>query len=254
MFPTTRRTHGHTLAIAIASAALSVGVLTGSALPADAQPKTYPVAVNEHGLRVREKPSTSARVVGGLFPGDRVRIICTTVGTTVHGRLGTSNIWDKTGESKWVSDQYVRTGSDRPVAPSCSKNTPKSPPPPPPPPPPVFDVTQSCGGRMHAVRAHGYGNNLIVSINPAGWARWVHSGNMWDGVWACLGQASLDAGKLGLNGDQTESMREQLLCHEAWAVAWPGGDLGGSTWDLESWRPVIGEVQAVARVDKRCNW
>jgi hypothetical protein len=57
-----------------------------------AQPKTYPVAVNEHGLRVREKPSTSARVVGGLFPGDRVRMICTTVGTTVHGRLGTSNI------------------------------------------------------------------------------------------------------------------------------------------------------------------
>lgn len=88
--------------------------------PADAQPKTYPVAVNEHGLRVREKPSTSARVVGGLFPGDRVRIICTMVGTTVRGRLGSGNIWNKIGDNKWVSDQYVMTGSDKPVAPSCA--------------------------------------------------------------------------------------------------------------------------------------
>ena len=63
--------------------------------------------------------------------------------------------------------------------------------------------------RMHAVRAHGYGNNLIVTITPTVCFRWIHSGNLWDGVWACLAQASLDAEKLGLNGDQMESMREQ---------------------------------------------
>ncbi|MGC0375810.1 hypothetical protein [Streptomyces sp. SAI-229] len=42
-----------------------------------------------------------------------------TPGTTVTGPYGTSNIRDNVGNGQYVSDAYVRTGSDGYVAPRC---------------------------------------------------------------------------------------------------------------------------------------
>ncbi|MEU0060961.1 SH3 domain-containing protein, partial [Streptomyces sp. NPDC006334] len=48
-----------------------------------------------------------------------VAIYCQTPGTSVSGPYGTSSIWDNIGSGQYVSDTYVRTGSDGYVASRC---------------------------------------------------------------------------------------------------------------------------------------
>lgn len=71
-------------------------------------------------LNVRSGPATGYRIVRVLPEGARVRIFCQTTGTTVTGPYGTSRIWDSIGSGEYVSDAYVKTGSDGYVAPRCS--------------------------------------------------------------------------------------------------------------------------------------
>lgn len=70
-------------------------------------------------LTVRSGPSTSASAVGTVASGTRVRIYCQTTGSTVTGRYGTSSIWNRIGDGRFVSDAYTYTGSDGRVAPPC---------------------------------------------------------------------------------------------------------------------------------------
>ncbi|MGH8110290.1 MAG: SH3 domain-containing protein, partial [Arenimonas sp.] len=78
--------------------------------------------VNTSGeaLNVRSGPGTSYSIVGHVSDGATVTIICQMPGTTVTGTYGTSKIWDKIGSGRFVSDAYVRTGSDGYVAPRCT--------------------------------------------------------------------------------------------------------------------------------------
>jgi uncharacterized protein YraI len=69
---------------------------------------SYPVAPG-YRLNVRSGPGT----------GYSVQISCQTPGTRVSGPYGTSNIWDSIGSGQYVSDAYIRTGSDGYVAPRC---------------------------------------------------------------------------------------------------------------------------------------
>ncbi|MYR40737.1 SH3 domain-containing protein [Streptomyces sp. SID5910] len=78
----------------------------------------YPVAPGFR-LNVRSGPGTGYGIVRVLSEGARVPIHCQTPGTTVTGPYGTSNIWDNIGNG-YVSDTYVRTGSDGYVASRCS--------------------------------------------------------------------------------------------------------------------------------------
>lgn len=70
-------------------------------------------------LNVRAGPGTSYAIVGQVADGTTVTISCQMPGTTVTGPYGTSSIWDRIGSSRFVSDAYVRTGSDGYVAPRC---------------------------------------------------------------------------------------------------------------------------------------
>ncbi|MGW0738140.1 SH3 domain-containing protein [Streptomyces sp. NPDC002851] len=70
-------------------------------------------------VNVRSGPGTSYAKVGRLSAGTRVTIGCQTRGQTVTGPLGTSALWDRIGAGRYVSDTYVRTGSDGYVAPRC---------------------------------------------------------------------------------------------------------------------------------------
>ncbi|WP_369371912.1 hypothetical protein AB1046_00960 [Promicromonospora sp. Populi] len=70
-------------------------------------------------LTVRSGPGTNTAAVGQAGNYANVVIECTATGTTVTGTYGTSNIWDRIGPGNWVSDAYVNTGSDTPVAPPC---------------------------------------------------------------------------------------------------------------------------------------
>ena len=73
-------------------------------------------------LTVRATPSTSGSSVGSIADGTAVTISCQTNGSTVDGKYGTSDIWDKVGNG-YVSDSYVYTGSDGRVAPDCAGST-----------------------------------------------------------------------------------------------------------------------------------
>ncbi|MFD2796197.1 hypothetical protein ACFS27_21730 [Promicromonospora vindobonensis] len=70
-------------------------------------------------LTVRSGPGTGRAAVGHAGNHANVVIECTARGTTVTGTFGTTNLWNRIGPGNWVSDAYVSTGSDAPVAPAC---------------------------------------------------------------------------------------------------------------------------------------
>lgn len=88
---------------------------------------TGKVQTNAGGpVTFRATPSTSGTSLGSINSGTTITITCQTTGTTVSGKYGTSNIWDKTttgGKTGYVSDAYVYTGSDGRVAPDCGGGT-----------------------------------------------------------------------------------------------------------------------------------
>lgn len=77
---------------------------------------TYAVVADTN---VRSGPGTSYAKVGRVKAGSRVTIHCQRPGETVSGPTGTTKIWDRIGSGRYVSDAYVRTGSDGYVAPRC---------------------------------------------------------------------------------------------------------------------------------------
>lgn len=78
----------------------------------------YPVAPGCE-LNVRSGPGTGYSIIDVLPQGATVPVNCQTPGTQVSGPYGTSNIWDNIGNGRFVSDAYVKTGSDGYVAPRC---------------------------------------------------------------------------------------------------------------------------------------
>ncbi|MBO1333912.1 peptidase [Streptomyces sp. VRA16 Mangrove soil] len=86
-----------------------------AAAPAAAAAVTYPIAPG-YSVNVRSGPGTQYRV---LPVGARVGIYCQTPGETVTGPYGTSSLWDNIGVGEYVSDTYVKTGSDGYVASRC---------------------------------------------------------------------------------------------------------------------------------------
>ena len=79
----------------------------------------FPVAPGVR-LNVRSGPGTSYPIVNVLPEGARVAINCQRPGTTVTGPYGTSSIWDNIAGGQYVSDVYIKTGSDGYSRPRCS--------------------------------------------------------------------------------------------------------------------------------------
>ncbi|WIX77734.1 hypothetical protein QRX50_41085 [Amycolatopsis carbonis] len=71
-------------------------------------------------MNVRASASTTAAVKGLAANYAKVDIECYVNGSSVTGTFGTSTIWDRIGPDNFISDAYVKTGSDLPVAPLCS--------------------------------------------------------------------------------------------------------------------------------------
>jgi surface antigen len=105
--------------------AIGLSVVAGGAAIADAATGT--VHTSSARLTVRSGPGTGYQAVTSLRKGSKVTISCQTTGTTVRGTYGTSNIWDRVGSGRYVSDAYVYTGSDGRVAPRCGGSTPSQP-------------------------------------------------------------------------------------------------------------------------------
>ncbi|MFI9824942.1 SH3 domain-containing protein [Streptomyces sp. NPDC052013] len=101
-----------------------LGAATGAFLmvlgtAAEAAVRYYPVAPGVQ-VNVRSGPGTNYNIVRVLPAGASVPIYCQTPGTTVTGPYGTSNIWDNISNGEYVSDAYVKTGSDGYVASRCA--------------------------------------------------------------------------------------------------------------------------------------
>ncbi|NNN35595.1 SH3 domain-containing protein [Streptomyces sp. S3(2020)] len=79
----------------------------------------YPIAPG-YRLNVRSGPGTGYPVVDVLPEGSQVPILCQSPGTTITGPYGTSNIWDCIASGEYVSDAYVKTGSDGYIRPRCA--------------------------------------------------------------------------------------------------------------------------------------
>jgi uncharacterized protein YraI len=94
------------------------GAADGAVTAAAAALRSYPVAPG-YRLNVRSGPGTGYSLVRVLPEGSRVAINCQRPGERVTGPYGTSNVWDNIGSGQYVSDAYVRTGSDGYVAPRC---------------------------------------------------------------------------------------------------------------------------------------
>ncbi|HET8641960.1 MAG TPA: SH3 domain-containing protein [Pseudonocardiaceae bacterium] len=72
-------------------------------------------------LNVRAGPSTSYALVGTVANGTQIRILCQARGQWVYSEVYGiwTDLWDKIGTGRYVSDAYVYTGSDGQVAPTC---------------------------------------------------------------------------------------------------------------------------------------
>ena len=74
-------------------------------------------------LQVRSAPSLSAWVVGTVRNQQRVTVRCSVVGTTVRGRVRTTNVWDRLSAGHYLPHAYIRT--TRPV-PRCAAASPQA--------------------------------------------------------------------------------------------------------------------------------
>jgi len=79
----------------------------------------YPIAPG-YRVNVRSGPGTHYSVVRTLPYNVKVPVYCQKPGTSVNGPYGTSNLWDNIANGEFVSDAYVKTGSDGYVAPRCA--------------------------------------------------------------------------------------------------------------------------------------
>src|ERR1700730_16415086 len=60
-------------------------------------------------VNVRSAPAGTATSVGSLSGGQHVTVICQVTGTTVNGPGGSTNLWDRLGEGRFVSHSYLTT-------------------------------------------------------------------------------------------------------------------------------------------------
>jgi len=113
------------IATAVATAALVTVPIIG-AVAADAATATG--TVNTAGnpgpaLTVRAQPTAASDAIGKRADGATVTIVCQTYGQRVTGTYGTTTIWDRVKSGGYVSDAFIRTGSDGLVAPLCPGTT-----------------------------------------------------------------------------------------------------------------------------------
>ncbi|MER5872399.1 SH3 domain-containing protein [Streptomyces sp. NPDC002044] len=86
---------------------------------AEAGLPTFPLAPGSR-VNVRSGPGTNYSIIDVLPAGGYVTIRCQCPGTNISGPYGTTNIWDCIGNGRFVSDAYVKTGSDGYVAGRCA--------------------------------------------------------------------------------------------------------------------------------------
>ncbi|WP_309113305.1 peptidoglycan DD-metalloendopeptidase family protein [Saccharothrix sp.] len=70
-------------------------------------------------VNLRSGPGLSYDTVGTVANGTVVSIACTARGETVQGVWGPTDLWNRLEDGKWISDGFVDTGTNEPVAAAC---------------------------------------------------------------------------------------------------------------------------------------
>jgi len=107
-----RKWFKYTSIVTLVAAATFAGA---SALPA------YAGTIHSGGgnVNLRAGPGTNYAIVGSLPQGATVDVMCVGTGTAVSGPYGTTTMWDEIGNREWVTDAFVDTGTNNPVAMPC---------------------------------------------------------------------------------------------------------------------------------------
>ena len=117
MLHTTRRLLAAPLLVAAIGAGLVIAPEAASAAGVAA---TVEVAGT---LKVRSAASLSSRIVGTVRDRQRITVQCVVAGTTVRGKVRTTNLWDRLSAGRYISHGYVR--ASRNIA-RCAVSTPQS--------------------------------------------------------------------------------------------------------------------------------
>lgn len=113
--------------LAAVTVAVALAIPLGSVVAAQAaDTATGTVDTSGAPLAVRAQPTSTSERVGSRADGARITIVCQTYGQRVTGTFGTSRVWDRVRSGGYVSDAFVRTGSDGLVAPLCPGTVPPS--------------------------------------------------------------------------------------------------------------------------------
>lgn len=103
----------------LAIAALAVAGVVGTAASASANSGG---TVNTGGgnANLRSGPGTNYSIVGSIADGSAVSVYCIGYGTSITGPFGTTTVWDEIGGGRWITDAFVNTGTNAPIAMPCS--------------------------------------------------------------------------------------------------------------------------------------
>jgi hypothetical protein len=71
-------------------------------------------------VNLRAGPGTDYAIVGTIAQNTAVSIDCIGYGTAVSGPFGTTTVWDEIGNGHWVTDAFVDTGTNAPIAMPCA--------------------------------------------------------------------------------------------------------------------------------------
>jgi biotin carboxyl carrier protein len=93
-------------------AAGTVTILLAGCAPASTETNVVgTVDTNATVLHVRSHADASSPVVDSLHRGSKVSLVCQVGGTSVRGRVRTTDRWDRTTDGRYVSDAYIRRGA-----------------------------------------------------------------------------------------------------------------------------------------------
>jgi uncharacterized protein YraI len=110
--PLRRWLRGPIVALTAAAALVTVGATAASAA------STGTTTTVAGPLNVRTGPTTRSTIVGQVANGAPVTLDCKVTGEQVHGRIRTTNQWDRTSSGRYVSHGYVRGATSLPACPA----------------------------------------------------------------------------------------------------------------------------------------
>ncbi|MBW6435573.1 sporangiospore maturation cell wall hydrolase GsmA [Actinoplanes hulinensis] len=123
-------------------------------------------------LKVRAKPSLTAKVAGTLRDGQRINVTCSITGQSVRGKVRTTTLWDRLADGRYVSHAYVRTSGKIPV---CKSAAPAPAPKPTPAPAltPAQFIAAAVPGAQQGWREYGVPASVTIAqaILESGWGR-----------------------------------------------------------------------------------